>query len=142
MPGIYFPEEEDIQIEVSPRIQEILDNPDLTLREKRKLIDKELGLRKPRKKYATEAERKAAAAERSKQRRSGRASTYEHYGLGRGPRVELTPEQKKERRKRRRQDRRSLESSLAAMAKAHPEIAREHGIDPNKIRVREPKSEE
>ena len=106
---------------------------DIPLAQKRSMILVELGLKKPKKQYATKEERKLAAKERTKERKKERLSVLEKYGLEpkkKGPK--LSKEQKKQRRKTRSKAKRTF---LRDMARADPEMAKKYGIDPARFKL-------
>lgn len=115
-----------------PDFSSILGAPDVPIAIKRKKVLEELGLRRPRKKYESVEERKAAAKERAKKRREERLQVLKRYKLEpkkKGP--GLTKAQKKEKRRTRGQDKRQF---LREMARQNPDMARKFGIDPTRFR--------
>ena len=113
-------------------LNSILSNADLSASQKRKSYFTQLGIAKPKKKYASPAERKAAAKERAKQRRAERINMLPEAlrPKPRGPK--LSPEQKREKRSARRHAKRDF---LHEMARANPEAAQRFGINPGRFKI-------
>lgn len=97
---------------------------DMSPAEKRRAYLERIGARKPRQKYASVAERKAAGKARAKARRQKKLELLPPE-LRPQPRLKLSPEQKKEKRKERAQRKREF---MREQAQANPEIAAKYGI--------------
>jgi len=110
----------------------ILNNPNLTKKQKVDLILKAKGLKTPRKRYASVEERKKAAAQRAKERRKKQLEDLPPE-LRPKPRVKLTKAQKKEKR---RAHNASNRAALRELAKANPDLARRFGINPDRFRIK------
>ena len=116
-----------------PDFSSVLSTQDMSLSMKRRKVLEELGLRKPKKKYASVEDRKAAAKERAKKRKEERVKVLKQYGLEpkkRGPK--LTKAQKTAKRQDRGKVRREF---LREMARQNPELAKKFGIDPSRFRL-------
>ena len=105
---------------------------DIPISLKRQQILTELGLRKPKKKYETIEERKAAAKERAKKKRAEKVKALKPFGLEPKPKPRKTKAQKKERRKERGRVRREL---FREFAKMNPDMAKKAGFDPSRFRL-------
>lgn len=102
-----------------------------------------LGLRGTRQKYATEAERKAAQKAARQARKAKNRSELEEMGLAPKPRgPKMTKEEKRARRRVRSGDKREFSRQMALK---FPDMAREYGLDPDRIAMllgkRKPKAE-
>lgn len=114
-------------------VERILGLPNLTLSEKRHKVLEALGKVKPKKKYASVAERKAAAKKRAEERKKAKLDVLKKFGLEpskRGPKK--SPEEKKLHRKEKGKQRRSF---LREMAKSNPDVAKKFGIDINRFKL-------
>jgi hypothetical protein len=117
----------------TPDFSNILSSTELPLAAKRRKILEQLGLRRPKKRYASVEERKKAAKERAKRRKEERLKVLKGYGLEprkKGPK--LTKEQKRERRKARAKAKREF---FREMAKQNPDLAKKFGIDPSRFKL-------
>lgn len=116
-----------------PDFTSVIQSKSLDLETKRKKVLEGLGLRHPRKKYASPDERKAAAKKRREERKAERAKVLGKYGIApkkKGPR--LTKAQRKTRRSKRGKERREF---LREQAKQHPELAKKYGIDVSRFKL-------
>jgi len=115
----------------APSISHILDS-EMSLPEKRRKVLEELGARKPKKKYKTVEDRKAAAKERAGVRRAEKIKILGKYGLApkkAGPK--LTKEEKREKRSNKGKVKREF---IREMARQNPDLAKKFGIDPTRFR--------
>lgn len=120
-------------VAMTPSIQEIVNSSEFDLATKRQKVLLELGQKRPKKRYATVEERKAAAKARNKKRREERNAALRPYGLGPRPKgPKLTKEQRKEKRKARGKVKRQF---MREMAKANPEKALKFGIDVTRFKL-------
>jgi flagellum-specific peptidoglycan hydrolase FlgJ len=118
----------------TPDFSNILGNADLSVKDKRDRILRELGKKGTKKKYSNPEERKKAQKERAKKRREEKNKALAAYGLAprqRGP--QKSPEEKKAARKARRQNKKNF---LHEMAKMNPEVAQKYGIDPSRFKFK------
>lgn len=106
-------------------VQSILRKPDLSPKDKRRAIAELIGLKKPKKIYATPAERKAAAAARAEKRRKKNNDIWKKIGIAPQKREKMSPEQKKARRSEKAKDKRAL---FADMVKRDPDKAAKFGF--------------
>jgi len=124
------------EIQSDPKVVEILENPDITTRDKRRRIADYLGIRKTRKVYKSEAERKKAAKDRAVKRTKERTSFFAGLGIAPAKRETLSPAEKKERskarRKRRTQGRRDL---MREIQKTNPDLLKKYKIDVSKFKL-------
>ncbi len=103
-----------------------------TTEEKRLLLQRELGLRKTKKKYPTKEARKEAAKVRAKQRRAEKKAVYKEFGIAPAPKgPKRTTEEKKLHRSEKGKSKRNF---LKEMAKQNPDIAKKFGIDISRFR--------
>jgi hypothetical protein len=115
---------------------DILNKPDLTPGQRRRLALQKLGLIKPKKVYASPADRKAASKLRAKERRQAKLAALPEEFRPR-PKVKRSPEEKKERRKERGKEKRMF---LREMAQKDPSLAAKYGIHVELFKVnRKPK---
>lgn len=124
---------------LSPEIQAVLNNPNLTMTEKRKVILRLRGVIKERRKYGSEAERQAAKKKNRDARRARRREEEEKLGIAPKPRVRGRSEEEKkrirsERGKARRATNRELEEFAKKLVAEKPDLARKMGLDIDKIR--------
>ena len=105
-----------------------LPTPGINLREMRRSVLVEGGLLRPRKKYESAEERKAARKARSKARREERKTFLKEKGLAPAARKKLTKAQKKTRST-------ALRRVRNIYLREHPEEATTLGIDIGRLRV-------
>ena len=115
-----------------PDFSNIISSPDITMREKRRIVLGKLNMVQPRKKYASVADRKAAAKIRSAARRKERLEKLPEELRPKARGAKLTVEQKKEKRTARAHDRRAF---INGLAKEHPEMAKARGIDVSRLKI-------
>ncbi len=94
LPGSFASEIEGLSHEAQSEYSHIIDNPNLTASQKRRQLELEMGLREPRKKYASDKERKEAAEARKALKKRQRLEAQLAAGIS--PRVKRTEEEKRE----------------------------------------------
>ena len=104
---------------------------DLPISMKRRAVLIGLGLKAPRKKYKSPAERKAAAKERAKKKRAEKTKALKKYGLEPKPKVKKTKAEKRAKRSERGKIKRELFKEFARM---NPEMAKKFGFDPARFK--------
>ena len=117
----------------TPDFSNIISSESLSLADKRKKVLEGLGLRRPRKKYASVEERKAAAKKRKEERKTTRTSELKKYGLEprkKGPK--MTKVQRKLKRSARGKAKRQF---MREMAKQNPDLAKTYGIDVSRFKL-------
>lgn len=116
-----------------PDFSAIIQSESLDLAEKRKKVLEQLGLRRPRKKYATPGERKEASKKRREGRKATRLEALKKYGLEpkkKGPKMS-----KEERGKKRSERGKSRREFMREMARGSPDLAKKYGIDPSRFKL-------
>lgn len=112
-------------------ITDILADSSLSPGKKRRAILIRTGQRKPRTKYGSEEERKAAAKKRAEARKKKHKGFFSGIGLEPQKKLKLSPEEKKEKRKVKSQARRDF---IRKAALEMPDVAKSFGIDPSRIK--------
>ena len=115
-----------------PDINHIINDSSLTMKEKRVKALKELGLRGSKGKYGSKDEAKAASKKKSKERRDKNRSKLIELGLLK-PREKISDAERDRRKLERRVKRKNEKLGFRKLAKDHPEIAKEYGIDPKRM---------
>lgn len=115
-----------------PSINHILNNPSMSIKEKRVAALKELGLRGSKGKYKTPEEAKAASKAKGKARRDKNRAKLIELGLLK-PREKMSDAERERRKLERRAKRKTEKLGFRKLAKDHPEIAKEYGIDPKRM---------
>ena len=123
-----------------PKVKKILDNPNLSNRDKRKRILILLGLRKKKRKYKTQEAREEAARKRAEDRKQKRMGVFNVLGIAPAPRLKLTEEERKKRSKARRKSRSKrhkefINEMIEANPKEAEELARRLGIKIKKYKL-------
>ena len=116
-----------------PDFSHILQSKDLSLEDKRRRVLEELKMRKPRRKYASPAERKEAAKKRRDKRKAERVKVLDRYGIApkkKGPK--MSKAERKRRRSKRGKEKRGF---LREMARENPELAKTYGIDVSRFKL-------
>jgi len=126
-PGTMTAEQVKQYIETSPELS------GLTRKDKADAALRLLGLKTTKRKYATPEERKAAQAKRRKDRKAERTSELDRLGLAPQPRgPKKTREEKRAHRRIKSQDKREFNRQMALK---FPDMARQFGIDPDRIKA-------
>lgn len=112
-------------------VSDILSDNTLSRQQKAQRILVRTGMKKTRKKYETEEDRKAAAKERKEKRRAERLNVLSGVNLAPAQRAKLSPEEKKARRKQKSAQRRDF---FRAAAISNPELAAKFNVNPANIR--------
>lgn len=108
-------------------------DPSLTIREKRQKVGYLLGLKKKRApKSGNAAENTLLRKNRSKIKRYLINQEFEALGL-KTKRVKLTPEQKLQHKLDRRSKNKTQKANLKRFAFDHPDLAKDYGIDVDRI---------
>ena len=115
-----------------PDINHIINDSSLTMKEKRVKALKELGLRGSKGKYGSKDEAKAASKAKGKQRRDKNRAKLIELGLLK-PREKMSDAERDRRKLERRAKRKNEKLGFRKLAKDHPEIAKEYGIDPKRM---------
>ena len=114
-----------------PGLQSIISNESLSIKEKRQLALKELGLKGTRSKYGSKDEAKAARKARSKAKREERSKALVELGL-KTPRVKLSKEERATKRKAKGKIRRA---AVREWAMNHPDEAKAAGFHPERFKL-------